>query len=198
MKFSNLILSSLLVTLCVMGLTLPASAITATLAVEPSNVTTTVSSHFNLKVSIRGLSEPMRRFSLAISYDKALVELIGHEIFVEARGWTVDRENWDDGMCVLIAYGPPYSADAQWLLLTFHCLGKGSSTLRVDGWVAPNEDGTGKNILDTVLVPVSQVQPAPVGGVLTPVNKFNLVVPYLALAGLIAAVSVTIIVRKRR
>ncbi|MEM3004790.1 MAG: hypothetical protein QXK96_05790, partial [Candidatus Bathyarchaeia archaeon] len=77
------------------------------------------------------------------------------------------------------------------------CLGEGSSTLRVEGWVDPIGDGTGKKILDPVLVPVSQVQPAPVGGVSVPVNKLSIVAPYLALVGLVAVVSAVIVVRKR-
>jgi hypothetical protein len=38
----------------------------------------------------------------------------------------------------------------------------------------------------------------PVGGVVSPVNKLTLVTPYLALAGLIAAVSAVVAVKKRR
>jgi len=38
----------------------------------------------------------------------------------------------------------------------------------------------------------------PVGGVVTPVNKIEILTPYLALAGLIAAVSAVVAVRKRR
>jgi hypothetical protein len=38
----------------------------------------------------------------------------------------------------------------------------------------------------------------PVGGVLLPVNKLEILTPYLALAGLIAAVSAVVVVKKRR
>ena len=41
------------------------------------------------------------------------------------------------------------------------------------------------------------IEPAPVGGITVPVNKLELIAPYLALAGLIAAVS-TVYVFKRR
>jgi hypothetical protein len=65
------------------------------------------------------------------------------------------------------------------------------------GWlVAPNEDGGGKNTFETVF-PVSQVQPAPVGGVSVPVNKLSIVAPYLALVELIATVSAVTVIRKR-
>jgi hypothetical protein len=37
-----------------------------------------------------------------------------------------------------------------------------------------------------------------VGGVVSPVNKLALVTPYLALAGLIVAVSAVVVVKRRR
>jgi len=37
----------------------------------------------------------------------------------------------------------------------------------------------------------------PVGGVVEPINKLTIVTPYLALAGLIAAVSAVVVVRRR-
>jgi len=40
--------------------------------------------------------------------------------------------------------------------------------------------------------------PSPVGGVVVPTNKLELLTPYLALAGLIVAVSAVIVAKKRR
>jgi hypothetical protein len=54
-----------------------------------------------------------------------------------------------------------------------------------------------KSIFDPVESTVNQVTPAPVGGVSIPVNKLNIVTPYLALAGLVAVVSTIIVARKR-
>lgn len=42
------------------------------------------------------------------------------------------------------------------------------------------------------------VEPAPVGGVVTPIKKLEIVTPYLALAGLIVAVSTVYIIRRRK
>ncbi len=47
-------------------------------------------------------------------------------------------------------------------------------------------------------VAVYPVIPAPVGGVVTPVNKLEILMPYLALAGLVAAVTAAFTIRKRR
>jgi hypothetical protein len=47
-------------------------------------------------------------------------------------------------------------------------------------------------------VAVYPVIPAPVGGVVTPVNKLEILTPYIALAGLIVAVSTVYVMRKRK
>ncbi|MEE9459422.1 MAG: hypothetical protein V3V84_06660 [Candidatus Bathyarchaeia archaeon] len=47
-------------------------------------------------------------------------------------------------------------------------------------------------------VAVYPVIPAPVGGVVTPVNKLEILAPYLALAGLVAAVTAALTIKKRR
>jgi len=39
---------------------------------------------------------------------------------------------------------------------------------------------------------------APIGGVVTPTNKLEVLTPYIALAGLVVAVSVVVAVKKRR
>jgi len=44
---------------------------------------------------------------------------------------------------------------------------------------------------------VIDVAPAPVGGIVTPVNKLEILTPYLALAGLIVAVSAVVVVKRR-
>ncbi len=51
---------------------------------------------------------------------------------------------------------------------------------------------------DTFGVAVYPVIPAPVGGVVPPVNKLEILAPYLALAGLVAAVTVAFTIKKRR
>jgi Tol biopolymer transport system component len=52
---------------------------------------------------------------------------------------------------------------------------------------------------DTDFAPNWQPLPAnPVGGVVTPANKLGILTPYLALAGLIAAVSAVVVVKRRR
>jgi len=47
-------------------------------------------------------------------------------------------------------------------------------------------------------VVASPPPPAPVGGILTPVNKLEVLAPYLALLGLVGAVTVAVVVQRRR
>lgn len=45
---------------------------------------------------------------------------------------------------------------------------------------------------------VEDASPRPVGGIVTPVNKLEILTPYLALAGLIAAVSKVYVIKRRK
>jgi hypothetical protein len=45
---------------------------------------------------------------------------------------------------------------------------------------------------------VEDLTPKPVGGLVMPTNKLEIITPFLALAGLIVAVSAVVVVKKRR
>jgi hypothetical protein len=69
-------------------------------------------------------------------------------------------------------------------------------------WIM-NADGTNEFDLTPNLPNAEEpdyqiITPAPVGGVASPVNKLELIAPYLALAGLVAAVSTVYIMRRRK
>jgi hypothetical protein len=49
-----------------------------------------------------------------------------------------------------------------------------------------------------VILTCNQQEPRPVGGVVSAVNKLDLLAPYIALAGLIAAVTMVVVARRRR
>jgi hypothetical protein len=53
----------------------------------------------------------------------------------------------------------------------------------------------GWNMIAVVLLPGTK---APVGGVVMPTNKLDMVAPFAALAGLIVAVSAVVIVKRRK
>jgi hypothetical protein len=56
------------------------------------------------------------------------------------------------------------------------------------GWVDP----------EPFEITVNQFEPAPVGGVVSPINKFKILTPYIALAGLIIAVSTFYVFKRRK
>jgi streptogramin lyase len=68
----------------------------------------------------------------------------------------------------------------------------GERTLLSDFGVGDNQ---GENPWGVAVYPVI---PAAVGGIVTPVNKFEMLAPYLALAGLVAGITAVFAIRKRR
>ncbi len=200
MSMYRFLLPSLLVTLCILGLSLPVSAASiGRLALEPEGTSITVSNTFDVKVWIRDLTGPMVRFTFAIGWDPTLIEYVEYENFVEALGWTVDTEQISPSGSLmyynLVAYGDSYSEDAIWAVITFHCLGEGSTTIQASGFIW---DPPGVKIpLDPAASTVNQL-PNPVGGVVMPTNTLSILAPYLALAGLVIAVSAVVLVKRRR
>jgi hypothetical protein len=95
--------------------------------------------------------------------------------------------------------GEHVTVDREWLTVTFHCLGPGPSTISIDGSLELRELPAGSTFdgpVDPIEVTINQI--APVGGVTTPVNKTEILTPYLALAGLIAVASTVYVIKKRK
>jgi hypothetical protein len=100
------------------------------------------------------------------------------------------------------------SEDRYWETISFHCLEAGSTPLNLPPTVDPDNGP----VLDTFINPrngepynlnlvkgaVNQIEISPVGGISSPVNKIEILTPYLALAGLIAAISTVIVIRKHK
>ncbi len=68
---------------------------------------------------------------------------------------------------------------------------------RWDQWVFYTSDDEGTD-RDPYIDYTASAGPPPVGGVVSPVNKLAIIAPYLALAGLIAAVSTVYVIKKRK
>jgi hypothetical protein len=62
----------------------------------------------------------------------------------------------------------------------------------------PNIQSTTMNVEGDGTVTAVYIVSAPVGGVATPTNKLEILAPYLALAGLIAAVSAVYVIKRRK
>ena len=96
-----------------------------------------------------------------------------------------------------------WTEDRAWFVLTFHCLRAGPTQITVTspvvGTIVLLPIGGGSPVLlepEPITVIVNQV--APVGGVASPVNKLEILTPYIALVGLIIAVSTVYVIKKRK
>ena len=104
-----------------------------------------------------------------------------------------------------------WTEDRGWFLLTFHCLREGPTELTVSSPVTPMNVFTSKEVSSIILTngqvyitepdPVSftiQQEGLPVGGVVSPINKLEVLTPYIALVGLIGAISTIFAIRRWR
>ena len=123
-----------------------------------------------------------------------------------------DRE-WDSGSYLLKAQDPTmpdfpnnrrFYNDASWATLTFRCLALGDSsiefpiTFQVNRW-GYWSDGSDSYSFDEYLNGiVHQTKSMTVGGIVSQVNKFEILVPYLVVGGLMLATSAVMVVRKRK
>jgi hypothetical protein len=91
----------------------------------------------------------------------------------------------------------PVDAAHEWLELEYHCIDEGTSNIQILGLT-----------INSVALPtdyavfgasINQLpELAPVGGISTPINKLEILTPYLALAGLMAVVSAVYVIKKRK
>ncbi len=147
----------------------------------------------------------MRAFGFQMQWDQTLMEIVNIDYYGTFRGWTQATSIPVPNGYGIYHAGPLWSEDAAWITFTFHCLGIGRLKLTLSsasglgilltptGWVDPEPFEITVNQFDTV----NKVEPAPVGGITAPVHKLEILTPYLALAGLIAAVS-AVIIKKRK
>jgi hypothetical protein len=187
--------SALLLTVITSGLIFPALANNgvAKIAVEgPTAVG--VSREFTVNLWIRDLPTSMIMFSTRVEWDPSTMEYVSHVSHVTTNGWTPLFFSQLPGLIILEAEGPPFSQDASWISITLHCLEPGISELVIE---ESTIEGTTASISYTrINLEVNQIEPAPVGGVATPVDKIEILTPYLALAGLI--VSTVYVIKKRK
>jgi hypothetical protein len=185
----------LLVLVVASGLILPAKGASPTIAVEPQTADVKVGTNFSIDISIRNV-DSMFRFHFKITWDPNLARYVSRTLLLQP-GWSVETETVDGlgGTYVLQATGGMFSGDASWVTLAFHCLGEGSSPIGV----SPNPDTWWEN--PSVLIPFdvvlggtcNQHPVVPVGGIVLPVNRLAVMAPYLALLGLVGAVTVMIL-----
>ena len=187
------LLSALLVSVIVLGSLSSCKGQIAKIAVEgPTAVE--VSREFTVDVWIRDLPAPMIEFSTRVEWDPSMMEYVSHVSHVTENGWTPVFFTQISGLIILEASGSPFSQDASWISITFHCLGPGISEIVIE---ESNIEGA------TAGVPWNKIdlevhQTAPVGGITIPTSKLEILTPYIALAGLIIAVSTVYVIKRRK
>ena len=207
MKKTGLILATMLVALCVLGLISPAKGQAAPkISLEMNGVPVTtlnipVCSKFTLEFWIRDIemSWGLVAFDIVITWNPDLIELLEAD--------PIEREGWTH----IVSPGPGYATvksyttvanrwigNATWVLFTFHCLGEGTDLMVLEsGEIVLSDGGPGAPTYpEPFEVTVHQFKA--VGGVVVPVNKLAVLSPYLALIGLVGAVTVAVAVRRRK
>jgi hypothetical protein len=177
--------------------------------VNPTSITAGVSTTFSITFSVEDIPSGygLTYLGLVLTWPSSDMELVsGTEGASLPPGWKVSLGDFTEippgsekkYFQMSRDTGEPVTVEREWLTVTFHCLRPGPSMITVDGGVDVKElpDGfiTGEAI-EPIEVTVNQL--SPIGGVTTPVNKIAILTPYLALAGLIAAVS-AIVIKKRK
>jgi hypothetical protein len=213
-QFQKILLPIILAGLLITGFTIPVDAQPSTpkWSLEPFSVNINPCENFTLTLWIRDIPDgwAMTDFEFMIAWDPTLMEIVDFPIFLgEVRGWEnisiALNATIDIRLLGMQANGAQWSEDAAWFEFTFHCLGEGSSTVTLSSpevgtitLVALVGGGTVNLEPEPFEVTVNQVEPAPVGGISTPINKLEILTPYIALAGLIVAVSTIYIMRRRK
>lgn len=141
--------------------------------IEPSPKTVDVSTTFDIEIWLRNVQQPINGYTIGVN--------IGPPEFIELIDVFPDDLSF------------PITGDVRIVTVRLHCLGVGTVTVDFQ---------TSLVIIDSAQFSVTGVngvihQIATVGGITTPINKLEILTPYISLAGLIAAVS-TIYIKKRR
>ena len=202
-SLAKLMLSSILITVIVLGFNgqVVAQVSSPNIYVDaPSTVV--VSTEFDVIIWIRDIQSGwgLTEFYIQVNFDPNDVEFVDSEFLDPGvGGWVgggsiIESGRWNgDGQSGGLF--DIWTEDRAWFVLTFHCLRSGPTPITVTsppvGTIVLVPIGGGSPVFlepEPVTVIVNQI--APVGGIVTPVDKLEILSPYLVLAGLIAGVVV--------
>ena len=212
-NLTNLTLSLILISLIVFVLNSPVLAqppYYPDVIVSPTSISAKVSTTYSITFSVRDIASGygLTYLGLVLTWPSSDMELVsGVEGASLPPGWKVSLGDWTvippgsekKYFQMSIDTGEPVTVDREWLTVTFHCLRPGPSMIIVDGSLEVREfpegpiDGQG---IETIEIAVNQF--GVIGGVTTPINKLTILTPYIALAGLIIAVSTVFVIKRRK
>jgi len=208
-KLAKFILPTVLVALMAFGAISSARGRIAPrgITIEPSSLTVYVCTEFTVEIWVRGIPTDyyMIGFDFRVEWDPTAMEYRYHT--TKDHGWGHGYGLSKDMGFLFFTYpaiedpGHAISVDDVWLTITFHCLREGTSIIIVKSvdtvWLWDGETTVGVDF-PYYGCTVTQFPPRPVGGVLVPAEKLTVLAPYLALIGLVGAVTAAVIVKKRR
>jgi hypothetical protein len=173
------------------------------------NLNVPVSSTFTIEIWIRSIpaGDYLSAMNFLVYWDPEMIELVDYQKGY-SQGW--DQESiiyYDEldelpGFVGLVSYaigmGYGLTDDTRCLVITFHCLHGGISTITLGREVSHfNFDQLGDVHLSPFVLTTNQFG-NPVGGIIMPTNKLEIITPYIVLSGLIAAVSTVYVIKKRK
>jgi len=173
--------------------------------IDSPNMTITPCEEFTVNIDIADV-DFLYAWELKISFDPTLVECIDvvEGSFLQSAGLTVFVMGGIDNTagyawfgCTLLSPAPSVTGSGTLATVTFHCLGPGDTDLHLYETLLYDETMTSipHNTADGL---VSQRLP-PVGGVWIPINKFELLAPWIGLVSVIAStVAASVVYVKRR
>jgi len=207
-KTAKFILSTLLIAVFLIVATIPTAEaqLFTTIYVDPPSVRVPVSTQFTVTVNITAVVN-LFAWQFNMTFDPALLECKGvtEGPFLKTGGPTIfagpviDNNNgWVLVGCSLAGPIPGVTGSGDLAFVTFHCRGVGDGKLEFDPATTYLLDPQGAQIpREAIGGSVTQYSRA-VGGVLVPVNNLTILAPYLALVGLIGAVTVAVAATRRR
>jgi len=213
-RLSKLILPTLLIGIFLIATTIQTARAQQLpmLYVDPPSMEVPVCSEFTVTIRIADVTD-LCAWQFNITFDPALLECKGatEGPFLKSGGTTffvIGAIDNDAGFvyvgCQLLPTGEPpvlpgVSGDGELAFVVFHCKGAGRSDLafstRTLLLVVVDNEPT-EISYEPIGGSVTQYTRA-VGGVLVPVNKFDILAPYLALVGLVGAVTVALAAKRR-
>lgn len=192
MRF-KLFLSALLVSVIILGSASSCKGQIAKIAVE-GPTTAGVCQEFTVDIWIRDLPASMIECGIRVEWDQNMMEYVRHTNHVTENGWNLLGDTLGTAFYSFYATGSPFSQDASWVSITFHCLGPGTSEIKIEeSYIEGQTAGISYNAID---LEVNQV--ATVGGISTPIKRLEILAPYITLVGLIIAVSTIYVIKKRK
>jgi hypothetical protein len=199
MTSKKIMVSGFLIISIVLGLCRPVEAQADTLYVESNGsriIEVNVSTEFTIEIWIRDLSTQAKEMYFTVVYDPDSMEIVGGAT-TPPSGWGASTSSSTPGEITYSASGEPFQADRSWYTITFHCTALGNTPINVKS-AHYKDPSDGDNWLNILKASVNQISQSPVGGFSTPINKLEILTPYIALAGLIIAVSSVYVIKKRK